>query len=205
MEIKDGTVISVRHYSGLSPFKSVVLEATENTITIKLAKEFAVMNFLDGDPVVFGTVSGNEVHIVGCNIIKVNPKEGILQLAIDKVESDAEKRQYERFPVSLYADVRIRDSRKKYLAIIKDISYYGMLVYSKESLEINEQMDIDIYLDKTMIFLKGSVARKDKNPNYFEYGLKITYEDANSLNYVRDYLKRLKESQEDSVRKMKGF
>lgn len=200
-----GTSISVRHYSGLSPFKSIVLEATEEIITIKLAKEFAAMNFLDGDPVVFGIVSGNQVHIVGCNIIKVNHKEGILELRIDKVESDAEKREYERFPVSLYADMRMRESRKKYLAIIKDISYYGMLVYSKEDLQTNQQLEIDIYLDKTMIFLKGSVARKDKNPNYYEYGLKITYEDASSLNYVRDYLKRLKESQEDAVKKMKGF
>ncbi len=201
---KAGDIISVRHYSGISPFKSIILEANENSVLVKLTKEFAIMNFLEGDPVVFGTEKGDRVIIVGCNIGEIRPKEDIIELKIDKVEEDAQKRQWERFPVSLFADVRSRDSRKKQVATIKDISHYGMLIYSKADYPVNEQVEVDIYMDKSMVFLKANIARKAERKHYFEYGVGILYEDSSSLNFMKEYIKRLMQEQEEAIRKLKN-
>lgn len=203
--IKEGDIISVRHYSGLSPFKSIVMSISEDVVTVKLTKDFAVMNFLEGDPVVLCYEINDEVNVYGCNIEKIHIREDIVELSIDKVDLNAVNQRYhERFPVSLYADICAKDSRKKQLATIKDLSYYGMLIYSKADVQLNEQLEVDIYMEKTIIFLKGNVVRKVQKENFIEYGLGIVYEDGHSLNFMKDYIKRLKEDQEELIRRLKN-
>ncbi|MCX7923827.1 MAG: PilZ domain-containing protein [Clostridia bacterium] len=204
--INAGDVISIRHYSGVSPFKSIVLDVDEQNyvIHIKLTKDFAIMNFLEGDPVVIGYQLEEKVFIFGGNIGNIQPREAVVEIKVDKVEAEAEQRKSERHPVSLYADVRAKDDRKKYLATIKDMSYYGMLIYSKANYEQGQDLEVDIFMDKTMIFLKANIVRKTQNTNYFEYGVGIRYEDSNSLTYMKDYIKRLVESQEQLIRKLKN-
>lgn len=206
---KPGDVVSVRHYSGVNPFKSVVVDATEDFLKMKLTKELSIVNFLEGDPAVVGIEKENDEHvksniqIIGCTITNIFKKDGIVEVCLDKLESEADQRRHERFPVSIYADVRIKMDRKKYLAIIKDISYYGMLIFSKSEFSVGDELDFDIYMENTMAFLKCEVLRKVVDPVYNKYGLRVIYEDVNSMNFVKEYLKRLKEAQEDSVRNMK--
>lgn len=45
--------------------------------------------------------------------------------------------------------------------------------------------------------------RKVSSSVYNKYGLRIMYEDVNSMNFMKEYLKRLKEDQEDSIKKQK--
>lgn len=201
--IKVNDVVSVKHYSGINPFKSIVVGIDGDVVRVKLTKDFTLLNFLEGDPLVFGVESDGEVYMFGSNIVIIDCKEGIVEAVIDKIESGAEQRMYERFPVSLYSDVRTKLSKKKHLAIVKDISFYGMLIYCKSDFAVNEQIDVDIYMEKTMVFIKGEIMRKKQGTNYIEYGLRILYEDTNSMNFIKDYLKRLKEAQEESVRKIK--
>lgn len=201
--IKPGVIVFVRHYSGLNPFKSIVLDIHDDTIKIRLTKDFAILNFLEGDPVVFGIETEGQVHIIGCNITKIDSKDETVEVAVDKVDSGADQRRYERFPVSLYADARTKLSKKKHLVVIKDISYYGMFIYCKSDFFTGDQIEIDIYMEKKMMFLKGEVVRKIESTHYNKYGLRIIYEDVNAMNYMKEYLRRLKEAQEDSVRNMK--
>lgn len=202
--IKAGDIVSLRHYSGINPFKSIVLGLDSDNIIVKLTKQFAVMNFLDGDPVVAGYLRDGEVYVIGCNISKINPKNDTLALLIDRVDSGSEKRQYERFPVSLYADIRGKSEKKKQLAVIKDLSYHGLLVYSKADFEISEIVEVDIYMNKELIYIKTNVIRKKQNENYYEYGLGIIYEDSSSLNGVKEYIKRLKLEQEAEIKKFQN-
>lgn len=204
MGINAGDVISIRHYSGINPFKSVVLSTNDDILVIKLTKEFAAMNFLEGDPVTFGFEAEDRVHIVGCDVARINARENVAELRIDKIESGAERREHERFPVSLYADIKDPVSRKKFLVAVKDISYYGMLIYSKEQFPTGQNVEIDIYMDKTMMFLKGNILRKIQGQHYMQYGLKVMYDDLGSMNYMKDFLRRLKETQEEFVRRLKN-
>lgn len=192
-------VAALRHYSGLNNFKTLVLGAFEDIVIVKLTKDFAVLNFFEGDPVVLGYEQDGQVYILGCTIHKIRPKDNSVELKIDKVDSSADQRQYERYPVSLYGDIRARYGSKKYLVTIKDISYYGMLVYSKTELQINDLVEVDIYMDKNIVFLKGNIVRKMQTPHHFEYGLTIVYDDKNSINLMKEYIKRLRKEQEDAV------
>lgn len=201
--LKPGDAISISHYSGISPFKSIILGLDSETIDLRLTKDFAVMNFLEGDPVVLGFEDEKDVYIFGCNVQTIKSREAVVVLKVDKIDKGAEKREYERYPVSLYADLRLRDNRKKHIATIKDISYYGMLVYSKADLPVNEQLEVDIYMDKKMVFLRANIVRKVQKAHYMEYGLGIMYEDSNSLNFMKDYIKRLMLEQEQAIRKMR--
>lgn len=206
---KPGDVVSVRHYSGVNPFKCLVIDETEDSLKMKLTKELAIVNFLEGDPAVIGVEKENDefiknnVQIIGCTIKNIYKKDGIVEVCVDKIESEASQRKHERFPVSIYADVRIKRDRKKYLVVIKDISYYGMLVFSKSEFSVGDELDLDIYMEKNMVFLKCEVLRKVVEPVYNRYGLRVIYEDVNSMNFMKEYLRRLKEAQEDSVRNMK--
>ncbi len=199
--LKPGVPILVRHYSGLKPIKSVVLDVGIENMSIKLTKEFEISNFLEGDPVVFGYQADEEVYILGSDILNVNAKTGQMLVKVDTVDPEAERREFERFPVSLYADIRKKKSDKKHLATIKDISYYGMMMYSKLNLEVNQRLDIDIYMDKTMLFLMGDVVRKVETSHHFQYGLKLVYPDLRTMNYMKDYIKRLALDQEYYIRK----
>lgn len=201
--IKNGDIVSVHHYSGLNPFKSIVIDKSEYSLKIKLTKDFAIMNFLEGDPVVIDMELQDEVEIFGCKISTICVEDATIEVIVDKIDTEAEQRKHERFPVSLYADVRVKMGRKKHLATIKDISYYGMLIFSKSDFFVGDEIDLDIYMEKRIIFLKCEILRKVSNSVYNKYGLRIIYEDVNSMNFVRDYLKRLKEAQKESVRKMR--
>ncbi|TYQ16081.1 UNVERIFIED_CONTAM: PilZ domain-containing protein [Acetivibrio alkalicellulosi] len=198
--VNPGDVVTIRHYSGINPFRSIVISITENIIKIKLTGDFAVFNFFEGDPIVFGIEKSGETHMVGCNIVTIDNKAGSIDLRIDKTERDADLRRHERFPVSLYSDIRTRYAKKKHLGIIKDISFFGMLIYSKSDFEIGDNIEIDIYMEKKVLFLKGDIVRKTQEEKYIQYGIRITYEDANAMNFMKDYLRKQKELQEDSLK-----
>jgi hypothetical protein len=201
--ISSGDVISICHYSGINPFKSVVMDINSDAVKVKLIKGLASMNFNKGDPAVFGIESRGEVKVFGSDISAINTKEDIVVLNVDKDQPDSDRRQCERYPVSLYSDLVIRDSRKKHLAIIKDMSYHGMKIYTKEDTDIQQQVELNIYMDKSMMFLKANIMRKVKSADYIEYGLGIVYEDTSSLNTMKEYMKRLQLEQEESIRKLR--
>lgn len=204
--LNPGNVVSVRHYSGVNPFKSVVVDVTGDYLKLKLTKELSIVNFLEGDPAVIGIEQENDdpakinIQVIGCTITNIFKKEGIIEVYLDQLEEEANQRRHERFPVSIYADVRIKMDRKKHLAIIKDISYYGMLILSKSEFSVGDELDFDIYMENSMAFLKCEVIRKVADPVYNKYGLRVIYEDINSMNFVKEYLRRLKEAQENSMR-----
>lgn len=150
--INPGDVISVRHYSGVNPFRSIVIGTSEDILKIKLTKDFAILNFCVGDPVVIGVESQARLQVLGCKILNINAKEGTIEVVMDKIDSEADQRRHERFPVSLYADIRVKHEKKKCLATIKDISYYGMLIYCKAEFSLGDQLEVDVYMEKNMLF-----------------------------------------------------
>lgn len=201
--IKVNDVISICHYSGLSPFKCIVLEAGSDFLIVNVTKDFAVKSFNEGDPVIFGIENMGEMMIYGGSISQVRAKDNIIHIEIDKPEPGSENRQVERYPVSMCADIRTKKDNKKQLAAIKDISYYGILIFTKVDIDEGETIEVDIYMEKSMIFLKAVVNRKRIKANYIEYGVGIKYEDGGTLNYMKDYTKRIKQDQIDSIRKAK--
>jgi hypothetical protein len=202
--VKPGDVVVIKHYSEFSSIKSVVVEVTDNILIARLTKDFSQMNFLEGDPVVVGFEKDNEVFVMGCSIIEVMQSEDIIMLKIDEVEANNERRNHERYPVSLYADIKVHGSNNLYLATIKEISYHGMLVCCKADLEADSRLEVDTYLGSYTISLKASIMRKVEQARFFEYGLKLNFEDSESSDFVKNYILSLSNDQEEIVRKTKS-
>lgn len=203
MELNVGDIVAIRHYSTVNPFTTVILKIEDNFITIKLTKDFAMNSLFEGEPLVIGYSSENKVFLLSCDIETIDIVNSTAVLKPDNDETFVNLRRHERFPISLYADVLTLDSRKKHVVIIKDLSQYGMLIYSKSDFQLNEFVEINVFTEKDVVFIKGSIMRKIEGPNYKKYGLMITYQNLKSINLIEGYLKRLKFSYEQQIRKMK--
>lgn len=203
MKLKAGDIVTIKHYSGISAAKYIVLDMTEDTIKIKLSREFAQLSLLEDDPVVLGFEREDTVNIFGCNVIAVDPSEGVVELKADRPDTGADSREHERYPVSLYADIRLRDTRKKQLAIIKDISLYGVLAYSKSDITPGDAVDLEIFTDKSVMFVSANTVRKTQLQKYKVYGMNIIYPDQTSINTMRDYIKKLRQEQEEQIRRIR--
>lgn len=202
--IRTGEIVSIYHYSFLNSIKSRTIAVVENIISVMLVRDFAEMNFFEGDPVVLVAELDNEVHVIGCNVLSINLKEHILEVSIDGINSSSNRRQYERFPVSLHADVITKNPREKSIGYVKDISKYGLLIYSKEELSISQEIEINLYIEKMVVFLKGRIVRRTDNKSYNEYGILLIYDNLKSLNRVWDYIGKLNSTYEEVLRKFKS-
>lgn len=203
MDIVKNSIISIKHYSKINPVISLLLDFNENEVKIKLLKEFSQMTFLEGDPVViaFEQITNN-IAILGGTISKISPGINQILIDIDKQDFEQNKRSYERYPTSLYADIILENFSQKNTVIIKDISWYGMQIHCKLEIQTNSNVDIDIYTEERVVRVKGEIVRKTKHKKHFEYGIRIIYDNSFSMVYMKEYLEMLKKEQENFVLKI---
>jgi len=202
-ELKVGEPVLVKHYSYIHPLRSIILDLNDNKVNIYLLKEFVKLNFLIDDPVVITYESDKIVSILGGVIETIYPVDRKLEVKIDKITVEAQRRSYERFPISLYADVTQKDKRGRNTAVLKDISAFGIQMFSKIDYPIKSELSIDIYMEKKVIFLKTTVVRKESKTNYIEYGLAINFDSPATMTYVKDYIDSLKKEEEKAINFMK--
>jgi len=203
MELKVGELVSIRHFSGTKLFKSLVLESSDDTLLVRFIEEVTLLNCSEGDPIVLGSEFENEVYISSCTILRIDKAQNCIQLKIDSYETAANKRLFVRFPVSVYAEAQIGESQKKHLTMVKNISFNGMMIYSKTDFPLYQELKFDILAGVT-IHLKATIIRKVKDTYNYEYGLKIVYTDVHTPNLLKKYLLLLKKEQEDFLKKFKG-
>ncbi|HOQ36337.1 MAG TPA: PilZ domain-containing protein [Acetivibrio sp.] len=202
MEIQIGDLVSVRHFSGTKLFKSLVLQSNGDVISVKPIEDITLLNCSKGDPIVLGCELDNNVYIASCTTLNMDKQQNTLELKIDNYETTSNKRLFVRFPVSLYAEARIGESHKKYLAIVKNISFTGMMIHSKDDFPLFQELKFEIRAAVT-IHLKATIVRKVKDTYNYEYGLKINYTDVHTPNLLKKYLILLKNEQEEFIKKFK--
>lgn len=190
MNVKPGDIITVRHYSMLNVFKSAIAGFGERTLILNISKEFANTYFSVGDPIVFAIFGTENLKVFGGRIQGLSSGEETLEVEYDVQEEGAGNRLYERTPVSHYADIRIKDTGRKYKALVKDISFYGMLLFLNEDLYRGQILDVDIFLDRDVMSLKAEVARKHQGSVHMEYGLKILHKGPVVYNHIKNYVKK---------------
>lgn len=196
MNIKPGDIITVRHYSLLNVFKSVITEVGENSLALKISRENSNAYFSVGDPIVLAFPGSDNVKITGGLVYLHNSRNGILQVRLDIQKAGGDVRLYERTPVSHYADIRIRDTGKKCQVLVKDMSFYGLLIFTNEDLYNGMQIDVDIFLDRDIISFRAEVVRRLQGDVHIEYGLKILHRGPLVFNHIQNYVRK---SQEEFV------
>ncbi len=192
MGLTEGAVVTIRHYSMLNLFSGIVNDVKGRSVKIRLPKECKKSVFLAGDPIVTSYVNGSEVLIRGGRVLGFNMAEELLEYSEDEFDEGSKMRAYERFPVSLYADYKITDGfgNTKCFALVKDISDYGLLIYSKESHFKGLKMIMDIYLTRDILSLAAEIARKTEYDGYYEYGLKIRHSGPTVFNHIKNLVKK---------------
>ena len=104
MELKEGTVVTMRHYSMINVFSSIVDEIRNGEIVARLPKECQKAVFWQTTPghVYELTKSSHK----GRTDSRLYKGAGTADLQGRRVRRRSKLRSYERFPVSLYADYR---------------------------------------------------------------------------------------------------
>ena len=173
-------------------FSTIENDVKGRTIVVKLPKECMKSMFLAGDPIVSCYETDSRVYIRGGRILEFNKKDEMLVYSEDEYDEGSRMRSYERFPVSLYADYRVAEAlgNKKSFALVKDISDYGLLIYSKESHFKGLRLIMDIYLTRDILSLTGEIVRKVEYDGYYEYGLKIRHNGPVVFNHIKTFVKK---------------
>lgn len=187
------------HYSSEIPFVAREIEVKKDIHIYEFENisSFFIINELD--PVVIIRLDRNHIMVLGGNILKYNSLENQIEILVDDFQDVKQMRLFKRYPASCFVDIKPRDIRKRYGAIIKDISKYGMKIYSKTEFEPKTLVEIDISFGQIMYFLDATVINKDNNGSYFEYGLNVSGADIQSSKELRAFLSHY---QEGCVRKI---
>lgn len=195
MELREGIVVTMRHYSMINVFSSIVDEIRDDKIIVKLPRECQKATFQEGDPLVTAYELEEKAVIKGGRIVGYERDAGLLTYSEDVLDEGSRLRSYERFPVSLYADYRVVEtmSNRKYFALVKDISDYGLMVYSKEEHFKGHKLNMDIYLSRDILSLTAEIVRKVDRGDYYEYGLKIRHNGPVVFNQIKNFVRKEQE------------
>ena len=185
----------LRHYSHMLPLKCTVVSGDLDNFFTTKTQDVSELNshVIKGDPVIFGTLVGsNDIKISGGHIISINENDMKLIISPDKVILDVpEKREIQRFPVSVLGYLKQKDCKKGYYIYVKDMSYLGIKIYSTAELVEQDMVQIDLYLQDNVLNFEGSVIWKSTCYHRFEYGIQFIHRNRNSLYSIRDNIDRL--------------
>lgn len=197
-----GETVFIYHYSGTKPYKCSILEEKDDILKVCIDKGYAYIELLKNDPTVIAYLQDNEIKTLGSYIVGIDNANSKLELRIDDEHSvpGQERRIYERYPVSLYADIKTKAAQRA-TAILKNISYSGMLIYSKSEFPVDTVIDIDIFLDKQVMDLKAKVIRAVKRADFNEYGLQVIYSSYDAMDSMKKFVESLRYSQASIVQK----
>lgn len=194
MDFKIGEVVSIRHFSEKDLLQGIISEAKYDIVSVKLNSNPHNLILSLGDPVVLGFESSNMIYISSCNILDFSTDLSNIKLKTDSIETLANKRLFERFPVSSNATVHIGSSKTDYTAIVKNISFNGLLACSKHDFPLYQELKLEFVMGAP-ITLKTVIIRKSKEAHHFEYGMKIVYTDPQTPTILKRFLTQLKREQ----------
>ncbi len=200
MFIKPGEIISINHHS-IKILRSEVVDVQDHesggqVIAIQIMKEFADCMLFEGDTVAIAFKSSNSFYTTSCHVVNIDIDKNVMQLVVENEEYVINQRAFERFPVSLYSSVMLRNNKYEFAAVVKNISFSGLLICTKKEFEAKQNIDIKLYLDNIPVNLTAEAVWSMKNEYTFDYGLRIIHMEYAQQNVLKKYLEDLKANQE---------
>ncbi|QNU67831.1 PilZ domain-containing protein [Ruminiclostridium herbifermentans] len=195
----------LRHYNKIRPINCKVVSGDEdNLFTIEIVdNESKGLEVIKGDPVLIGTLNKDDsLNLAGGSVIganKQNHKYILCKNEVLNISKEQEKRQYERFPTSLLGEIKYENSSDRASLYIKDFSYLGMGVYSSGDFNIDDKVDISIFLSNNVVTFDGSIVRKKINFGRNEYGIQIIHRDKNSMLSTQAQLNNLVQNERNLI------
>jgi hypothetical protein len=212
MVFEKGKIISVKHYSSAAAIKSIIVsQPDEKTLEIRLRKEFAILNFLNDDPVVVLTDTHNKddniSYLISTTVKSINNRNNLVVLSIERLQLFTNSRKYERLPVSFYIDIYPRDKKgQKSVATVHNISVKGLLIHCKENFEIDDRLRTDLYTEQSVITLDTVVVvRKILKEDRFEYGIQVMYNSIETKRKIVLYMRDIQNSCQEELEDLKYY
>ncbi|HEY9061660.1 MAG TPA: PilZ domain-containing protein [Pseudobacteroides sp.] len=200
MFIKPGEIISISHHS-TNVLRSQVIDVQDHEsgrqlITVKIMREFADCMLFEGDTIAIAFKCSDSIYTTSCHIVNINIDKNALELVVENEEYVINNRAFERFPVSLYSSIFLRNGKSEFIAVVKNISFNGLLICSKKDIEAKQNIDVKMYLDNTPVNLTAEIVWSARNEYVYDYGLRIIHMEYGQQNVLRRYLEKLKSQQE---------
>ena len=190
--MENDQALIIQHFNSDNPLKvSLVSNSIENFCTVKVIDKSSLI-IKKGDPIILGLMNDeSQIKILGGNIIGASVDANNINhfiITTDKEFLSNDKRQFQRYPVSVYGSYKREGLNNIFGASIKDISCNGLRFYSTEDVQVGEIIHLDIIFKDTKEIFTCQVLRKGKYFDRFEYGLSILHKDRNSMSAAEAFI-----------------
>ena len=188
--VKVGTGLELKHTNMFEYLNASVLEKDQNTLRL-VAKELVQETFFfPGDCVAINYSDTDELFAISgeiTNINSLNPLDLIVKTTC--IEKIKDLRKYERYYVSLKADMDVPGFSDKLFVVVKNMSSGGIKINCSEYVSLDEVVKVEIILDRiNKLFFKGAIIRRSRVNGYYEYGIEIREISESNYKCLKHYL-----------------
>lgn len=180
--------VTITSYKLVVPVKAVVIDYSNNILSLRFKKPELIKNLTSADPIVIH-LSNDEI-LYNANASILTKYDSTMDVIIEKVLSEKDARREKRFLVSFSGNLNLQG--EKSFIIIQNISRHGINFRSKLDLSINTKVHVSFKTyDSTNISFIATIVHKNSLIDGYHYGAFIINIDANNLKKMVDCLKNL--------------
>lgn len=192
--------ISVIHHSVINIFTAGKTGEEGTILSLNIEKETPFNDFVEEDPIVLG-FNSNGVHMISlCKISKTDTVNRSLKIEMIKSYPLKAETAYENLPASMYTDIRVISTRKRYPAVIKTFRVNEIIIESKADFNNAEKVNFDILNKNKLLPIDGQIISKTQGRKNAEYVIKLDFNDYNMKKIYVAYLQDLASSMENSIK-----
>jgi hypothetical protein len=142
---------------------------------VQTSEKAAEAGIASGDPVALYYKSG-DIYVVTGEIGTVNKADPLdVIIKVVKIEKLKDLVKEKKHVVGMNASFKIIGVPDGKPAYVKNISFGGIKADCKEDIMMEDIVEATIYVDKmNKMPFKGRIVRKNKNGQFFEYGVEYT-------------------------------
>lgn len=105
------------------------------------------------------------------------------------VEILTERREFERHPVSLLANVKAQGVNEPFkVAYVKNLSYSGAYIYTEREMQVEEQLSVDLFMNNNVVRQEAQVVRASVRFGRYEVGVQFRHRDFEDMQTTRDVI-----------------
>jgi len=189
--VRVGTGLEIKHINMYEYLNASVVKNTGNTLRIRTKELIHETLFFPGDGVVINYSDGNNLFVINGKIKKINSLNPLdLSISVTRLEKLKDLRKYQRYYVSLSANIDAPDLSDKLFVVVKNISSGGIKINCPDYIPMmGNIVGVEVILDRiNNLFFKGEIVRNGRGKGYFEYGIEIQEISEANYNCLKHYL-----------------
>jgi hypothetical protein len=205
LQIKDvfpeTSFIKTRHINTCDWVSTVILRNFNEFFEIKQTKEYLEKILMINDEILCKRITDEYIYEVEARVVNIKFSTRSIVLKAINLERIPNNRNYRRFDVFISSSFNCKNVPMETYAVVTDISEYGLSMITTEKLEIDESVNLSLYLSNfNEIFMDAITKSIKKIHDKYTYGLYIQ----NMIEFEKDkyltYLSKLQKA-EDKILK----